>query len=515
MYISDRCGSAAYANLALVWLFAGRNNVFLWATGWSFTTFNLFHKHVARIATIEAIVHASVYTAYFRINGNYTRMWSQAWFVLGAVAVTSMSLLVGTASVLLRKRSYEIFLVLHIAFAILVIYCLFSHTARFNGYYEPYLWPVVAIWSFDRLLRVARLITCNVGVSKSGILFTKSEVFYDAASDILKIVITPPRACLLQIAKPGPGEYFYLYRPLSWKGWENHPFSLGSYWGTPGSPSVSNVSTIDKNEPGYTKKELEIGDIYWVESGSSQESTDSIIPTEKRGQALTYWIRPFDGWTRRLANHCITQQNGEQSRWRRLCTSTILLEGPYHNRHGDLIKHNDRLLMIAGGTGIAAIAPWVQTYMDRVQASVGHTVGAKSVRVVWTNRGSAFIDDVMSKELATARMREDVSFDLYNTAARQVIVLAQTSDMVSDLTATSKSKEISIPESGRSSFESGVIHARPDIAKIISDEAECFEGRITVLLCGPASMADEARAAILAARKNGVDMHYAEEVFGW
>lgn len=61
-YIADRTGIICYANLPWLWLFSGRNNVFLWATGWSFSTFNIFHRHIARIVTIEAIVHSIGYT---------------------------------------------------------------------------------------------------------------------------------------------------------------------------------------------------------------------------------------------------------------------------------------------------------------------------------------------------------------------------------------------------------------------------------------------------------------------
>lgn len=61
-YFSDRTGVLSYANLPLLWLFGGRNNIFLWATGWSFSTFNLFHRAVARVATIQAIAHSIGYT---------------------------------------------------------------------------------------------------------------------------------------------------------------------------------------------------------------------------------------------------------------------------------------------------------------------------------------------------------------------------------------------------------------------------------------------------------------------
>ena len=67
-YISDRTGIISYANLSWMWIFAGRNNIFIWATGWQFSTFNLFHRHVARIATIQAIVHSIGYTAFFYIE---------------------------------------------------------------------------------------------------------------------------------------------------------------------------------------------------------------------------------------------------------------------------------------------------------------------------------------------------------------------------------------------------------------------------------------------------------------
>lgn len=64
-YVADRTGIMSFANLLLLWLFAGRNNVFLWATGWSFARFNIFHRHVAWIATLQAVIHTLTYFALF------------------------------------------------------------------------------------------------------------------------------------------------------------------------------------------------------------------------------------------------------------------------------------------------------------------------------------------------------------------------------------------------------------------------------------------------------------------
>lgn len=61
-YIADRTGVMAVANFALLWAFAGRNDVLLWLTGWNFGTMNVFHRWIARVVTVEAIVHSVCYT---------------------------------------------------------------------------------------------------------------------------------------------------------------------------------------------------------------------------------------------------------------------------------------------------------------------------------------------------------------------------------------------------------------------------------------------------------------------
>lgn len=60
-YSADRTGIMSFANFPLLFLFGGRNNILIWATGWSFATFNVFHRHVARIATLQAVAHSVLY----------------------------------------------------------------------------------------------------------------------------------------------------------------------------------------------------------------------------------------------------------------------------------------------------------------------------------------------------------------------------------------------------------------------------------------------------------------------
>jgi hypothetical protein len=61
-YVSDRAGIISLANFPLVWLFGMRNDVLIWVTGWGFGTYNAFHRWVARVATVQAVVHSLGYT---------------------------------------------------------------------------------------------------------------------------------------------------------------------------------------------------------------------------------------------------------------------------------------------------------------------------------------------------------------------------------------------------------------------------------------------------------------------
>ena len=61
-YFSDRTGILSWASFPAIWLFGMRNNLLMGLTGWDFGTFNNFHRWVARIATLEAVIHSVGYT---------------------------------------------------------------------------------------------------------------------------------------------------------------------------------------------------------------------------------------------------------------------------------------------------------------------------------------------------------------------------------------------------------------------------------------------------------------------
>lgn len=63
-YFGDRLGTLLSSALPLMFLFGGRGNIFIPLTGWSYRTFNIFHRWIARIFLIEVVLHGAIFSAY-------------------------------------------------------------------------------------------------------------------------------------------------------------------------------------------------------------------------------------------------------------------------------------------------------------------------------------------------------------------------------------------------------------------------------------------------------------------
>jgi hypothetical protein len=83
-----------------------------------------------------------------------------------------------------------------------------NHTKIFEDY-NDYLWPVVAIWVFDRLLRLIRQAYLNLSLVSFTTTQTKSE-FLESANLLILTVTLPAKR--LNIKKPNT--HFFLYQPF-------------------------------------------------------------------------------------------------------------------------------------------------------------------------------------------------------------------------------------------------------------------------------------------------------------
>ncbi|PYH96649.1 FRE family ferric-chelate reductase [Aspergillus ellipticus CBS 707.79] len=496
-YSADRTGVLSFANLPLVWLFAGRNNIFIWATGWSFATFNLFHRHIAWVATLQAVFHTLLYLVIMSQKGNVLRKFRKPYLLWGTAATVLMVLLLPFAVQWFRHHLYETFLFIHILFSIGLLVGCFYHTIIFQGHdYWNYLWPAVAIWIVDRLLRLARLVYCNIRVRVSSgdrIQCTSSSATYDAAADVIRLEVTPGSSLLT----PTPGDYYYLYQPFRLTGWESHPFTLGAWYYQTNFRASTRKPPPSKNDP-----TLDVSQVPLLSDSSSGSlgtpDEMQLKHSEDRELRLVFWIRPYDGWTRSLRQQCIASSD-------LTVNTTILLEGPYGS-HFPLWNY-ESVLMIAGGTGIAAVVPYVQDHLLRASSdSEETTTQTRDIRLVWVTRQAPFVQQVAARELAPALARDDFQASFYSTAAK--------SGPPGDGDGQGAGNNRPRPDR-----HLDILEGRPDLETLVLEhahEAQLSESSAAVLVCGPAALADETRAAVhLAMRRGYRGIRYVEESFSW
>lgn len=309
---------------------------------------------------------------------------------------------------------------------------------------------------------------------------------YDAAADVVRLEIIPGSQSL----QPMPGDYYFLYQPFRWTGWESHPFTVGAFSYTVRSKSPSTIVRF-KPEDGADVSQLPLLSGAGSEQESRQRSEESLDNIGDPKLKLVFWIRPYDGWTRQLRDQCLLLAN-------QTVDTRILLEGPY-GHHFPLWRH-ESVLMIVGGTGVAAAVPYLQDHLRRsVEEREGSLLGEKTrtrdIELVWTARQAAFLRDVALRELKPVLCRRDFQASFYTTGPSD-----------------------SSPEDLRGlgcEIQTGRPHIQSLIMSRASDAASAGV-RLAILVCGPAGMADEARAAThLAMRQGYRSIQYVEESFAW
>ena len=369
---------------------------------------------------------------------------------------------------------------------------IYSHTVIFEGHeYWQYLWPSVAIWVVDRFLRIVRLCYCNLHVSISNKRLVKASatrMVYDKAADVVRMEVTPGTPLLY----PSPGQYYFLYQPFRLTGWESHPFTIGGW-----SYEIGDLTSLTPTSTGKLNKSLDVSHVPLLAGGPTdsdyqRHSTSSSAAEEKSLKLkLTFWVRPYDGWTRELRQQCLHSPT-------LMSDTTVLLEGPY----GDTFPlwRYESVLIIVGGTGIASAVPYIQDHLRRSDENweenpKNEKTRVRDIELVWATRQAAFIHDISRRELKPALERDDFSASFFATR--------DSTAYIEDL----------------DDFGYEVQGGRPHLQSLIMSracDASSAGSSLAILVCGPRGMADEARAAIhLAMRQGHRSIKFVEESFTW
>lgn len=210
-YVADRTGIVATILLPLLFLFGGRNNFLQWVTGFNFATFIAFHRWVGRVIVSMVFVHTICYTVMYIKDGYYAEEMADPFLQFGVVGMVAGALMCFQGLLYLRRRWYEAFLVIHILLAVCFSLGAWKHVALLESGFDVFLYATVAVWCFDRVVRLARIFWFGMPQATVSLL----------PDECLRIVVPRPAHW-----KGVPGGHAWVYFCTSWYFWQSHPFTF-------------------------------------------------------------------------------------------------------------------------------------------------------------------------------------------------------------------------------------------------------------------------------------------------
>ncbi|CAK7895112.1 ferric/cupric reductase transmembrane component 1 [[Candida] anglica] len=207
--IADRSGIIACYLVPIQILFAGRNNFTQWISGWSYSRMILLHRWISRITFILVLVHTIAMSISGVALGKFVSRNNKPYVIWGYVATVAGFIILIQAMMKFRNKNYELFLAIHILFAVFWIVGGWIHVAD-DGYERFYI-AAVAAWCFDRVMRFARLFAFGIQTAHVQL----------KANETLKVTVPRPKYW-----KPFPGCHAFVHfmRPTCF--WQSHPFTI-------------------------------------------------------------------------------------------------------------------------------------------------------------------------------------------------------------------------------------------------------------------------------------------------
>lgn len=205
-YYAVRTGILASYLLPFSVLFAGRNNILQWITRWEYSTFVTFHRWISRLMVILIFIHSNNYA--IMIKERMPSRFRERFMVYGIIGTYCGILIMIQGLLVLRRRWYEMFLVVHILLAAGYMIGAWVHVEEL--YFLWFYYCSVWLWVCDRVLRVHRLATFGFPVAEV-------KLYED---NTLKVSVRKPPGFVAE----GGGHCFLHF--LRWHCfWQSHPFT--------------------------------------------------------------------------------------------------------------------------------------------------------------------------------------------------------------------------------------------------------------------------------------------------
>lgn len=361
-----RAGWLAVAQMPLLILLVGKNNLISLFTGVSHERLNVLHRWTARITLFLAILHFGYQSYGWQHFGLMTMEFNLDECPATGIAAFALLLWLNLTTLApFRHWSYEFFVVQHIitffGFIIAVMYHL-PETALWS---RVYIYIPIALYIIDRLVRTALFTYFNIPAKRATLTALDGQV-------------TRVRLTNKSIKSWQPGAYMMLSIPKF--GWtQSHPATILS---TPQSHNGDLVFLL-KSHKGFTKRLM---------THANTSSTALLPHTKQESEA---------------------NQNNEVASYR------AFTNGPYGGSQLDFAAF-DSICLMAGSTGITFTLSLLQNLADRASSSEKR-LPVHRIHLIWCvkdSRWTKWCSDEISaahKKLRDAGVEIDVS--IYVTCA--------------------------------------------------------------------------------------------------
>lgn len=211
-YFGDRSGLMLSWYWPLLFIFPGRNNFFQWVTRWKYGRFLTFHKWIARCVFIMVLIHSFAFASqtYSIDHSKLVSRMHAPWYLYGIVSTVFGGAIIIFAVYPFRSRFYDIFKVIHVVFAVMMLWSGLIHARSQN--YENYYYAGVAIWCFEYVARFVRVALYGIGKT--------ARITYCADDQVLKVVVPESK-----LVKPSAGSHAFIYFLTKSNFYKSHCFT--------------------------------------------------------------------------------------------------------------------------------------------------------------------------------------------------------------------------------------------------------------------------------------------------
>ncbi|KAL2871485.1 ferric reductase family protein [Aspergillus lucknowensis] len=336
--IGYRTGFITIAQLPLIFLLAGRQNILGLIAGIDYQRLSWLHRWVARTVWLCATFHMGFW---FRSWGRYHYIASQlqndyfakrgfaAWCILTFIVISSMRPV--------RSLGYEFFVIQHLVMFVGFIIAVWLHA---TAEVKVWVWISIGLLVFDRVARYTWATYINLSIFRrssgsSRTLWANSASFTPLPGNVTRITIENPGTGW------SAGQYMFLachaIAPL-----QTHPFTIAS------------------------------------------------IPEDKKIELL---VRAEKGSTRRFFQYALKHAHvlGTEPATSSKKTRAVFLDGPYGRLRS--LRQFDSVVLIAGGMGATFTVPLLRDIVARwKEGSVrGTQAVTRRIRFIWAIKSRAHL----------------------------------------------------------------------------------------------------------------------------